>query len=120
MEYALDAYAAFAGSGTFNAQKRTALKALIEKNIAKMDAQLSGNEAKDAAEKPDVVSNKQLLQRLLTHIGGFKAYEPLPAKDVSAQVKDIKKLLKGKDREARTTALADIREYGSVEESLFV
>lgn len=116
VEYALDAYAAYAGSASFDAQKRDALKVVLSKHIAKINAGLSGNDVKDCEENPWAVTNRELLVRMLRHISGYVPTQVEPNPDVAAIQKTLAKVIKGKDRSARMAAIQTIDTYGNCEQ----
>ncbi len=116
IEYALNAYAAYAGKGGFDAQKRAELKAIIEKHRAAYKAQLTGDDAKDAAAKPWALTNYQFLTRMLNCVNGFETFVPAATPDVAPVQKNLKKLLKNKDREVRMEAINTINNFGTPEQ----
>lgn len=113
VEYALDAYAAYAGKASFDAQKREALKVVLSKHVARINATLSGDDEKDCAENPWAVTNLELLIRMLRHISGFTPSQVDATPDVAAIQKTLAKTLKNKDRKVRMAAIENINTYGS-------
>ncbi len=136
VEYALDAYAAYAGSATFDKAKREALKGILQKHIDRINASLSGDAAADAKTHPWAVTNRELLVRMLRNIKGYKAdaANPLTAEEVGAYMKALPSLLKSKKqytavtladgtkktvtmREARMAAINSIQTFGTKEQT---
>ena len=81
VEYALDAFAAYAGSPAFDAGKRQALVQVVKKHLDAINAKLTGNAAQDAAANPWAVTNRELLVRMLRHLNQYPskpADEELP------------------------------------------
>lgn len=116
VEYALNAYGAYAGNANFDKAKKEALRSVLQKHIDEMGALLSGNEAKDAQEKPWVVSSRDLLIRMLRNIKGYKADIAEAAPDFTQVEGNLLKTLKSKDRKARMDAINAINTYGTKEE----
>lgn len=116
VEYALDAFAAYAGSANFDAAKRESLKATLLRHIDKYNAQLSGDVAKDCADNPWQVTNRELLVRMLRNINGFKPNAVETTPDVDAVLAGLKKALKNKDRQVRMGSISCINTYGSDEQ----
>ena len=135
VEYALDAYAAYAGSATFDKTKREALKTVLQSHLDKMNASLTGNAVKDSETNPWAVTNRELLVRMLRNIKGYKAdaANPLTADEVGNYVENLPKLLKSKKalatitladgtnktvtmREARMAAVNSIQTFGTKEQ----
>ncbi len=108
VEYALDAYAAYAGSATFDKAQREALKGVLQKHLDRINASLSGDEEKDAETTPWAVTNREILVRMLRNINGYKAdvANPLTADEVGAYMKALPSLLKSK-KQSTTTTLTD-------------
>lgn len=136
VEYALDAYAAYAGSATFDKAKREALKGVLQKHLDRINATLSGNVAADAETNPWAVTNRELLVRMLRNINGYEAdtANPLTAEEVEAYIKALPALLKSKKaytattladgtkktvatREARMAAINSIQTFGTKEQT---
>ncbi len=136
VEYALDAYAAYAGSATFDKAKREALKGVLQKHLDRINATLSGDVAVDAETNPWAVTNRELLVRMLRNINGYEAdtANPLTAEEVEAYIKALPALLKSKKaytattladgtkktvatREARMAAINSIQTFGTKEQT---
>ncbi len=136
VEYALDAYAAYAGSATFDKAKREALKGVLQKHLDRINATLSGNVAADAETNPWAVTNRELLVRMLRNINGYEAdtANPLTAEEVEVYIKALPALLKSKKaytattladgtkktvatREARMAAINSIQTFGTKEQT---
>lgn len=77
VEYALDAFAAYAGQASFDAAKRQALVQVVQKQLDKLNSQLTGQVAQDAANHPWVVSSRELLVRMLRHLNQYPS-QPSP------------------------------------------
>ncbi len=116
VEYALDAYGAYAGSASFDAQKREALKAVLNKHVARINSTLTGDDAKDCNENPWAVTNRELLLRMLRNLNGWTADAKVAAPDVAAVQKTLAKTLKSKDRNVRMDAIQTINTYGTAEQ----
>ena len=116
VEYALDAYGAWAGKADFDAAQREALKATLQKHIDKINSTLTGDDAKDCTQQPWAVSSKQLLVRMLRNIKGYTPDAALIAPNVDTAQKGLAKALKNKDRMVRMEAISTINTYGTDEQ----
>lgn len=117
VEYALDAYAAYAGRADFNATSRDSLRTLLRRRIAEIDNQLTGNEAKDASEHPSMVTTRALLVRMQRYVSGYQPDAALPLPDVDAACRQLVKTLKQKSRTDRMNAINIIDTYGSASQA---
>ena len=113
VEYALDAFGAYAGQHAFDAKKRETLKNVITKHIEKINSRLSGDPVRDVNDYPWEVSNRELLKRMLRNISGFAADQAAPLPDVAAVMNKLPKTLKNKNRQVRMGALQTIQHFGS-------
>lgn len=113
VEYALDAFGAWAGSANFDAAQREALKATLQKHIDLINSRLSGDVAQDCAQHPWAVTDREMLVRMLRNIKGFTPNAADIAPSVDAAQVGLKKALKSKSRMVRMEAINIINTYGN-------
>lgn len=113
VEYALDAFGAWAGNASFDAAQREALKATLQKHIDIINSRLSGDVAQDCAQHPWDVTNREMLVRMLRNIKGFTPNAVAVSPNVDAAQAGLKKTLKSKSRLVRMEAVNIINTYGN-------
>lgn len=87
VQYALNAYAAYAGANDFDAKQKQMIVDNLKKAIETIDLQLSGNPFSDIVNKPALVTNKELLVRMMKQLAQY------PSKPADAVVETNVKVL---------------------------
>ncbi len=117
VQYALNAYAAYAGENNFDAKQRQMIVDNLKKTIEAIDVQLSGNPFSDIANKPALVTNKELLVRMMKQLAQYpsKPADAVVETDVKVLTANMKAaaaaVKKNNTFENRAKNYAALREY---------